>query len=199
MDNERKNRSLVHSEEFDRRSTELVYHAQEEYDAIVCVDVPTLTRDNIERYLVDVAREAGWQGVESIDVQFDIPDDSNSGGACTGNLGSGEMVLHFHPRLLRAEIALHELAHYLRPNDGHGPQFCAVLIGLHRFGIGISSAIELASAFVDVGLDICPDWLEGFGVIDLYGEHGPRADSSVTGAFMDPSPICARYQPANSL
>jgi putative metallohydrolase (TIGR04338 family) len=55
---------------------------------------------------------------------------------------------------MRELVVLHELAHHLRPDAGHGPEFAAQLLELVEELVGAEAAFLLRSSFLDAGVQI---------------------------------------------
>ena len=118
-------------------------------------DKDAMEAEQIPVLIDQVLSDGGWFGGHRPEIAFDVPDDSEVKAFHEGRTG----VLHFHPRLLDRWTVLHELAHWCRPRDGHGPQFRAVLVGLVRSAYpGSGLDVELRQAFDDLGLDLDEGW-----------------------------------------
>lgn len=118
---------------------------------------PNLTPDELATYATNVLRDAGWVGDCVPDFVLDVADEDDVSGwhqAVTG-------TLHLHPRLLNPWIVLHELAHWLRPRDGHGPEFCGVLVGLVGAALGELAAMGLREQYRDCGVSVNESWARG--------------------------------------
>lgn len=113
---------------------------------------------DVPGFMVDTLNRSDW-GVSdwSLDdlpeVRFDVPDDSDlagvHGGASTG-------AIHLHPKLARPTVVLHELAHWLRPHDGHEDPFRSTFVGLIEVALGDWAADLLREAYAERGLS--HDW-----------------------------------------
>ncbi|MFN2562101.1 MAG: TIGR04338 family metallohydrolase [Jatrophihabitans sp.] len=55
---------------------------------------------------------------------------------------------------MRELVVLHELAHHLAPDAGHGPEFAAQLLELVEELVGVEAAFLLRSSFLDAGIPI---------------------------------------------
>lgn len=55
---------------------------------------------------------------------------------------------------MRELVVLHELAHHLAPDAGHGPGFAAQLLELVEELVGVEAAFLLRSSFLDAGIAI---------------------------------------------
>jgi putative metallohydrolase (TIGR04338 family) len=54
---------------------------------------------------------------------------------------------------MRELVILHELAHHLAPEDGHGPPFVAMLLRLVEELVGPEAAFLLRSTLLDAGVE----------------------------------------------
>jgi putative metallohydrolase (TIGR04338 family) len=55
---------------------------------------------------------------------------------------------------MRELVVLHELAHHLAPDAGHGAAFAAQLLELVDELVGVEAAFLLRSTFLDVGINL---------------------------------------------
>jgi putative metallohydrolase (TIGR04338 family) len=55
---------------------------------------------------------------------------------------------------MRELVVLHELAHHLAPDAGHGPAFAAQLLDLIEELVGTEAGFLLRSSFLDVGIQV---------------------------------------------
>lgn len=110
--------------------------------------------DQLPAFINEAIARAGF-GCEGPTVELDVPDDS----PFSGWYSQEEDVMHLHPRLLHRATVLHELAHWGRPDDGHGPQFRALLVSLIRAQMGSEHADILLAEFSERGLPVDPGWL----------------------------------------
>ncbi len=94
-----------------------------------------------EAFALDVLARAGWCGDAVPVFVFDVAADDWRAGWCDGS------AIHLHSQLARRWVVLHELAHWLRPMDGHEPELCGVLVGLVRAGLGEEAADRLLDAY----------------------------------------------------
>lgn len=104
----------------------------------------------------NVMQRAGWSGDAPPTFVLDVADDDDVAAWHEGLTGD----IHLHPKLLDRWTVLHEVAHWLRPRDGHGPQFCGVLVDLIDAGIGAEAGVELLAAFADLGVDVDTSWCD---------------------------------------
>lgn len=136
-----------------------VYYA-EEVAAESMGGLPDVPMGEVVEFVRAAMVATGWTGwgdeCAVPAFAFDVADDDWHSGwheAATG-------VIHLHARLLGPVTILHELAHWLRPRDGHGPQFCGVYVSLVRAGVGPEAAAELHAALVDAGADVDKSWCD---------------------------------------
>lgn len=120
-----------------------------------------LLPDQVEGFLSRALQRAGWAGGASPTVVMDIPDDSELAGQLDARDGRS---IHLHPRLLSPWTVLHELAHWLRPLDGHGAEFRGVMVGLIRGMFGNETADELAATYKGQGVPADLVWDDGAGL-----------------------------------
>jgi hypothetical protein len=121
-------------------------------------DAPAMKQEDIPGFFRRVMDATGWAGCHLPEVRFDIPDDHHARGI--HHFGPDGEYLRFHPRLLTQWNVLHELAHWLRPRDGHGPQFCGVLTGLIRSGIDENAARILQEQYAAHGVHVDMGWAQ---------------------------------------
>ncbi len=55
---------------------------------------------------------------------------------------------------MRELVVLHELAHHLAPDAGHGPEFAGCLLELVEELVGVEAAFLLRSSFLDAGVSV---------------------------------------------
>lgn len=111
--------------------------------------------DELADYVQGAMRRAGFSVTDLPEIVLDIADDCEAV-ACYSWAAN---VLHFHPQLLGKGSVLHELAHVGRPQDHHGRQFRALLVGLVRTELGRRFGDILLEEYALRGLDIDPGWL----------------------------------------
>jgi hypothetical protein len=122
-------------------------------------DEDDLTPEQLRPYVLDVMARAGWShGDDGPSFVLDVPDEvgeTDEAGWVDGVTGT----IHLHPRLLDPWTVLHEVAHWLRPRDGHGPRWAAVFVGLIRAGVGTEAGERLLTAYEVHGVEVDPGWL----------------------------------------
>ncbi len=109
---------------------------------------------DVEAFMLSVLKGTGLEDGAAPKVYFDVADEADYSGWCSGEDGS----IHLHPRLLRPDSVLHELAHHVRPRDGHGPQFVAIYVAFLRL-----VDPSWAEAFMEMadevgGIQLDPGW-----------------------------------------
>ena len=121
---------------------ERVYAAEEEalytfYDWNA--DYPDrLPQDEVEAFVRKALKGAGWAFVKLPEIRVDLPDDDWR--AANFHVGEDGQYFNFHPMCLNPFTILHEIAHWLRPMDGHGPEFRGANVGLVRAALGEDAA-----------------------------------------------------------
>jgi hypothetical protein len=131
--------------------TKNVYDAEESVAHEIDFD-DDLAVDAVLPFVRDVLSYFGFSTLPR--VSFDVADDDWRAGWFDPD------GIHLHERLVGRWVVLHELAHWLRPHvDGHGPQFCAVLVSLVRADLGSEVADVLLDAYARFGVDVDRTWL----------------------------------------
>ena len=113
-----------------------------------------LTPEELPGFCAGALAGAGWGGDSLPTFEFDVPDDDELAGWHEGATG----VIHMHPRLLSRWHVLHELAHWLRPLDGHGAQYTGTMVGLVRAVMGERTARGLLEDYRVRGLPVDEGW-----------------------------------------
>lgn len=132
-----------------------VYGAEEWAWENLCLDLPPVAPDALQFFAQEAMRKSGWRDDSAPVFMLDVPDEHNRSGWV-----DGDHVIHLHPRLLRPELVLHELAHWLRPGEGHGPQFCGVYLGLVYGMLGAEAGAGLEAAYDAFGVTVDRTWCE---------------------------------------
>jgi hypothetical protein len=116
--------------------------------------------DELSTFAASVLSRAGWQVNTPPRFVLDVPDDVGDANEAAWHEGATR-VIHLHPNLLDPGTVLHELAHWLRPCDGHGPEFCGVHLGLVRVGISERAAELLREAYRESDVEVDETWANG--------------------------------------
>lgn len=134
--------------------TDLLYAAEEDSQGNCWFD-DALAPGDVSGFVACVLDTDGWVGTAKPVILYeDLPDDHAFAAWCHGD------SIHVDQRLLSRWIVLHELAHWARPNvDGHGPQFCAVLVRFMSLGLGRDVGDYLLDTFREFGVEVDPEWL----------------------------------------
>ncbi len=136
---------------------ELVYAAEDQTQQVLG-ELEPLSPDELESFALDALRGAGFENAEVPVFRFDIPDDSEMAGKFERRPGKPDTI-RIHPDLLGRWVVLHELAHWCRPNDKHGPQFRAALVRLVRAALGDDEAKVLISKYEEFELPLDEVWV----------------------------------------
>lgn len=118
-------------------------------------DLPHIEAAELDGWLSNIQRRAGLIGGASPTFAFDVTDEDDLAAWHQGHTGA----IHLHPRLIHPVIVLHEVAHWIRPADGHGAQWAAVFVGLIGAGLGEQARVELLEAFRDCGVPVDESWM----------------------------------------
>lgn len=146
-----------------------VYVAEERAWEELGLDLSTIDPSTLRDFARTALSKAGCEGDAEPVFALDVPDDHDLSGWHAGKDG----VIHLHPRLLRPEIVLHELAHWIRPRDGHGPQFCGMYLSLVCGTLGTEAADELETAFEEFGVRVDRSWYAGDDDAELRERSDP--------------------------
>lgn len=122
-------------------------------------DQTSIEPDQVEEFVRRTLAAAGWSGDGCPTFSFEELDASDDGHELSAWTDGPANVIHVDPRTIDRWLVLHEVAHWLRPTDAHGPQYAAVLIGLIAAGIGPGPADVLQRALLQEGIDVDEQWL----------------------------------------
>lgn len=131
-----------------------VYVAEEWAAGELCLDHLPIPADDLAMFATTAMTKAEWEDAEPPTFVLDVLDDHEWSGWHSG----ADDAIHLHPKLLTPETVLHELAHWLRPNDRHGPQWAAVFLKLLEAVLGTDVSDLYAAAFAEFGVDVDGSW-----------------------------------------
>jgi putative metallohydrolase (TIGR04338 family) len=115
--------------------------------------------ESVQRY-VDAVLELRW-------IRQAVPDRASLPARVRSRAGAAKAEYEFATNTIavpshqiggrwamRELVVLHELAHHLRPDSGHGPAFVAQFLDLVQELIGAEAGFLLRSSFLDAGVPL---------------------------------------------
>lgn len=131
-----------------------LYAAEEHAEGELWFDNDPMTPEAVAEFVANALVRAGWEVDRQPKVVFDVADDDER----SGFYSAADEALHLHPKLLRPPVVLHELAHWCRPNDLHGPQFCGAYLTFLEAVLGREVAEQFATSFDSHGVVVDAAW-----------------------------------------
>lgn len=132
---------------------EEVYEAEEMWLDYLSDQDLRLDAEEVGPFISECLRSAGLETDELPRVLFDV-----GVGEFSAWHSGADGSLHFDIRVVSRDKVIHELAHWLRPRDGHGAQWAGTLLGLAKAAFGDDAAAQLRAEFDFAGIDADEGW-----------------------------------------
>jgi hypothetical protein len=116
----------------------------------VSAEAGPLVVDELAGWSVGVCRSAGYEVDDEPVFVVDLP----AAGDLDGLYEGETRVVHLRAGAVERWTVLHEVAHWLVPEEVHGRGWRAVFVRLVAEGIGATAAEVLAAEFVAAGLPV---------------------------------------------